>query len=82
MTKREYQAKDSQKPLGDAGIAKMRDIMKNGYSKVNSVTVDSYSASAVIAVFDKLNPENQAKLKGLTVQKAVSVCFKLLNKQS
>lgn len=78
MTKRQHIEAQRIKPLGAEGLAKVREIARTGYAKVNEVLVDSYSASAIVAVHDKLNPENQAKLLAMPVAKVASVAFKLL----
>lgn len=77
MSKRDYRAAQRVKPIGASGIEACRRIMREGYAKVNEVMVDSFSASAIIAVYDKLNEANRAKLESLPVVKAASVCFKL-----
>lgn len=82
MTKRAYVEAQRIKPLGVEGIDKIRKIATEGYAKVNEVLVDSFSASAIVAVYDALTPENQAKLLGFPVAKAADISFKLLNKRS
>lgn len=81
MTKRQFQADQAARPIGTEGIEQARRIAREGYAKINCVAVDSYSASALVAVYDRLNEENRAKLAALTVPRAVSVCFKLINAQ-
>lgn len=59
-------------------IAKLRDIAVNGYAKVDGKTVDSYSASAIIKVYDALNDENKLRYISLPVYQMASMAFKLL----
>jgi len=62
-------------------IADMQKIVDTGsYAKVDKQTVDTFSASAVIAVYNALNEENKAKLLSFGVVQAVDVAFKMLNK--
>ena len=42
------------------------------------VLLDLFSASALVTVFDNLNPENQEKLLKLPLVKAVMISFKLI----
>ena len=81
MSKQTYRQAQRVKPIGFEGIEACRRIMKEGYAKVNEVMVDSFSASAIIAVYDALNTPNRLKLESLTVGKAATVCFKLINQQ-
>jgi hypothetical protein len=59
-------------------IAKLRDIVENGYNKVDGKTVDSFSASAIIKVYDALTDENKLRYVGLPVYKMADIAFKLL----
>lgn len=81
MPKQSYREAQRIKPIGKEGIEKCRDIVKNGYSKINEVAVDSYSASGILAVYDALNEKNQEKFRSLTVHKAATIAFKLINNQ-
>ena len=45
--------------------------------KVDGTTVDLFSASAIVSVYDSLNPENQAKYIELPVAKMAQIAFKL-----
>lgn len=79
MAKEEYRQAQRIKPLGTDGLEKIRKIVaEKQYRKVNEVMVDLFSASAVLAVYDKLSPENQEKLRGLPVGRVVTICFKLI----
>lgn len=41
------------------------------------VLLDSFSASAIVAVYDKLSPENQAKYVRHPIYKMAEIAFKL-----
>lgn len=80
MTKRAFQEQQRIKPVGMEGIEKIRRIAEEGVAKVNEVLVDSFSASAIIGIYDRLNPECQEKMLSLPVFKVTDISFKLLNK--
>ncbi len=74
-------------------VAACRNITESGgFAKINDLMVDLFSASAVIAVYDGLKPENQANYCGLAdkqiavgapkvaVYKMAEIAFRLLNK--
>lgn len=61
-------------------VATMRDIKENGAKRFKGTYVDSYSASAFVAVYDALNDESKGKLVALAEKRldnAIGVCFKL-----
>lgn len=79
MSKRAYRAAARVKPCGEAGLAKMRVIVaEHQMAKVNEFGVDLFSASAVVAVCDKLSPANREKLLGFPVPQVVSLAFKVV----
>lgn len=82
MTKAAYRAAAQARPLGSAGIETLRSIAKKGLNKVNETGCDSFTASAIVAVWDKLTPDNRTKLESLPLHKAASVCFRLINRLS
>lgn len=49
-----------------------------GGSKRGWMLLDGFTASAICLIFDKLNPENQAKLLAMPLTKVAEVAFKLL----
>ncbi len=49
-----------------------------GGSSRGWVILDSYSASAILAVYNALKPENQAKYAAMSLQKMAVVAFKML----
>ena len=60
-------------------IDQFRKIVTEGqYGKVEGQRVDLFSASAVIAVYDKLSKENQEKYLSLPPHKMVALAFKLV----
>ena len=57
----------------------LRDIVEHkGYSKIDGVTVDLFSASAILKVYDNISAENQAKYLKMPLPKMASIAFKLL----
>ena len=58
-------------------IEHMRDVLVNGYKRIQGKTVDSFTASMYTQVYDKLNPENQMKLENLPLLEAVSLGWQL-----
>lgn len=65
----------------EAIIQAFRDCVKDkAFVKINGCAVDTFSASAVVSVYDALNPTNQAKLLTFSIPGIVSACFRVLNK--
>lgn len=64
---------------GDERIAAFRRIVgEKQYAKIDGVAVDLFSASAVVAVYDKLSPENQERFRNLPPAKMASIALKLI----
>jgi hypothetical protein len=64
---------------GDAIIAACRSIVANGqYEKINGHMVDSFSASAIVKVYDAISDANKAKFTALPVARMASIAFQLL----
>ncbi len=66
-------------------ITQLRDVMKSGYKKLRCpktkkvMTVDSYSASAIVKVYDALkDPKNKEKFSSMGLMGMQSMAFKLL----
>jgi hypothetical protein len=65
-------------------ITQLRDVMKSGYKKLKdpksgkTMTVDSYSASAIVKVYDALNTANKEKFSSMGLLGMQSTAFKLL----
>ena len=79
MTKKEWRQEQRVKAMGADGIDQCREIVRRKqYAKVNEVMVDLFSASAIVKVYDNLNPNNQAKLVLLPVAGASDIAFKLI----
>lgn len=73
-----YRQAQRVKPCGQEGLAACRKIVaEHQYAKVNEVMIDAFSASALVAVADKLNPENLAKLLAQPVGRACVISLKL-----
>ena len=50
-----------------------------GYSKFRGVLVDSFTASAIVAVYDALNEDNRKKFEAVDdVKKMAKVAFSLI----
>jgi len=63
-------------------VTVLRDIKENGAKRFRGHYIDSYSASAFIAVYDapNLTEANKAKLLEIaekSLPQAISICFKL-----
>lgn len=61
-------------------VETLRDIKENGAKRFRGTYVDSFSASAFIAVYDNLKEANQVKLKAMAEKNlphAISICFQL-----
>lgn len=51
--------------------------VKVGGKKKGWFYLDSYSASAIVKVYEAINPENKVKFASLPVLKAAEIAFKL-----
>ena len=79
MTKKEWRQEQRVKAMGADGIDQCREIVRRKqYAKVNEVMVDLFSASAIVKVYDNLNPNNQAKLVSRPVAGVSDIAFKLI----
>lgn len=64
---------------GDERIAAVRQIVEaHQYAKIDGVMVDGFSASAILAVYEALNPANRAMFAGFSVGKMARIAFKLV----
>ena len=67
-------------------ITQLRDVLKSGYKSIKDpksgkkMKVDTFSASAIVGVYDKLNPSNQEKFVKQGLLGMQSLAFKVLNK--
>lgn len=83
MTKRAWIEARRLEPIGAAGVEHCKAIVAGavgGYKgmKVNEVFVDSFTASAIVAVHRGLNAANKARLESMPVVRAADLCFKLI----
>lgn len=62
-------------------IAGLRKIVEHKqHAVVCGSQVDLFTASAIVAVYDGLNPENQAKLAAMSIRGMASIAFALIKK--
>ena len=81
MTKRDYIQAQRIKPIGEEGINTCRRILETKtFAKINEVMVDTFSASAILTVYDNISDANKQRFTNLPVAKIVDVAFKLLAK--
>lgn len=60
-------------------VAALRKIVtERQHDRVDGKQIDLFSASAVIAVYDKLNAENQAKFATMHAPAMVALAFKFI----
>lgn len=60
-------------------IQALRDVLVHGYAKIDGYAVDSFTASAIIAVYDALNDANKAKYASMkTLRGMASVAWKFV----
>ena len=60
-------------------IAKFQKIVERGqWNKIDGVKVDTFTASAVCAVYNHLSPEHQATFVAFPVDKMIRLAYKLL----
>jgi hypothetical protein len=65
----------------DAKLAAFRRIVaESQHGKVEGCRIDLFSASAVLAVYDKLSPTNQAQYLTKPAPIMVLIAFRLLKK--
>lgn len=60
---------------GLARIDAIRKVLTEGYAKVDGVMVDSFSASAITQVYDKLNDANKEKFRNCSVSHMAKIAF-------
>ena len=82
MTKQTYRKFQRVKPLGMEGIEQLREVLKNGYKKINEIMVDTYTASAILKIYDQVGERAQTTLVNLPLARVADISFKLLNKYS
>jgi hypothetical protein len=64
--------------MSQATIEKCRKIVEERQcARVQNTLVDLYTASAIVTVYDHLNPQNKSLFAGLPLRKMAGVAFKL-----
>ena len=82
MSKKQYRASQRLAPLGEEGLAKLREIVAScNASKVNECFVDMWSASAVVKVYDAVNEKNKARLLAMSVGRVCEIAMQVLGNQ-
>ena len=62
-------------------IDKVQSIMDNGSAmKIDGVMVDTFTASVIMAIYNKVNEKNQDKMRSMPVEKLASSAYKLANR--
>lgn len=62
-------------------MQKIRRIVETkSYATVDGATLDLFTASHILTIYENLSPENQARYEALPVLQMASIAFKLLNK--
>lgn len=72
------EAKGKLPATGADRITAVREIVTNKqYAKIDGTLVDLFSASYIVAVYDALSPENQAKYANMSVRRMADIAFKV-----
>ena len=67
--------------LGESIIDKVKEIAsKKSAAKIDGVTVDSFTASAISQVYDKVNDANKKKMEKLPITNLANLAFKMMQK--
>ena len=53
------------------------EVLAAGVRKVDGMLLDAFTASAIVAVAEKLNPVNRARLEAMPLERAVRIVWKL-----
>jgi len=62
-------------------IDKVQSIMDNGSAmKIDGVMVDTFTASVIMAIYNKVNEKNQDKMRSMPVEKLASSAYMLANR--
>ena len=68
-------------PLDESVIDKVKEIAsKKQAMKIDGVMVDSFTASAISQIYDKVNDANKKKMEKLPITKLANLAFKLMQK--
>jgi hypothetical protein len=64
---------------GNEIIAACRAILaQKQYGKINGQMVDSFSASAIVKIYDAISDANKAKFLNLSIARMAQIAFSLL----
>ena len=67
--------------LGESVIDKVKEIAsKKSAKKIDGVMVDSFTASAISQIYDKVNDANKKKMEKLPITKLANLAFKMMQK--
>jgi hypothetical protein len=76
---RKHGTRETTNPTPDERVAAFRKIVaEKQYAKIDGVMVDLFSASAVVQVYDALNPDNQKKYAAMPAAKMAAAAFQLM----
>ena len=68
-------------PLDEGTIDKVKEIAsKKQAMKIDGVMVDSFTASAISQIYDKVNDANKKKMEKLPITKLANLAFKMMQK--
>ena len=68
-------------PLDESVIDKVKQIAsKKSAAKIDGVMVDSFTASAISQIYDKVNDANKKKMDSLPITKLANLAFKMMQK--
>ena len=68
-------------PLNEGTIDKVKEIAsKKQAMKIDGVMVDSFTASAISQIYDKVNDANKKKMDKLPITKLADLAFKMMQK--
>lgn len=60
-------------------IAKLREIVRTKTAgKIGGMTIDLFSASAAVQIYDGLNADNKRKMASLPIRKMMSIVVKMM----
>ena len=68
-------------PLDEGTIDKVKEIAsKKQAMKIDGVMVDSFTASAISQIYDRVNDANKKKMDSLPITKLANLAFKMMQK--
>ena len=68
--------------LDEGNIDKIKDIVsKKSASKIDGVTVDMFTASAISQIYDKVNDANKKKMEKLPITKLAALAMKMMKNE-